>query len=388
MDASMAQTLIKRTPAQVRLEIAILASQTEFPPEEVQVQHKAYAEKNEPSDGTRAMFESPDFPKELGKVFRTILKARADFVNGVMVPLVLLLVTTYSTFNDAIKQLGSNDSAHNLAYGIWYSWLIILAVVSNSYIASVNPGLTQDTIRELVKLRPGTVPLRMRVTTAYDWRRWANTTSDGSSLFSHQSRPAYFYIEYLGGQIAAWICVAFTCSCAAAISYNAPTVGFGCRSLSFLLYGVLAFILAWLMVLRTWVESRDALKNDTQKKAQVSWIAKLLDYLYTFVVFLNVFVLIFSTIAQLVGLFRSCFCDHFGPLSDLVELGIGTELSLHNAAVTWLQVGYMAYTVVWIVCIIPVGFRTFNNARIVKFLGHEEPAESSVVQESSNFPLS
>ena len=228
----------------------------------------------------------------------------------------------------------------------------------------------------------------MRVTTAYDWRRWANTTSDRSSLFSHQSRPAYFYIGYLGGQIAAWICVAFTCSCVAAISDNTPTVGIGCRSLSVLLYGVLAFILAWLMVLRTWIESRDALKNDTQKKAQASWIAKLLDYLYTFVISLNAFVLIFSTIAQLVGLFRSCFCDHFGPLSDLVELSTGTELSLHNASVTWLQVGFVAYTVVWIVCIIAVGFRTFNNARIVEFLGHEEPTESSVVQESSDFPLS
>lgn len=138
-----------------------------------------------------------------------------------------------------------------------------------------------------------------------------------------------------------------------------------------MLYGVLAIIISWLMVLRTWVESRDEHKSeqkgDKQKGARpLSGTAMALKYLYTCMSFLNAFVLIFSTAAQLVGLFRSCFCTHFGPLSSMVETSTGTELSIHKAAITWLPVGFVAYAGVWIVCVIAVGFRVLNNSRMEK----------------------
>ena len=399
MDALMARTLLTKNNnqcARAVIEYAMLASQTEFcgqnsvqvfrfqsnsagekdlvetseaiPRSETSIPEKGHLESEDyvgkgGLTDARAAFQNPTFAKKMQTVFITVLKARIDFVNAVIVPVVLLLATTGSSFHDAYLQLGSNDTAHGLAYGIWYSWLIILAVVSNSYLASVNPGLAKDALRELVTLDSRTVPLRIRARTAYDWRRWANMTVNESASATHQSRPASFHLGYLGGQTVAWFCVAFVCSCAAAISYNTPTIGIGCRSFTFLLYGVLAIILAWLMVLRTWVSSRNASKD-----ARMPWATKLLRYLYACIVCLNAFVLVFSTIAQLVGLFRSCFCTHFGPLSDLVELSTGTELSIHKAAVTWLPVGFVAYTGVWIVCVIAVCFRTFNNSRIQKFL--------------------
>ena len=328
------------------------------------LQSEVYVGRDELSDSDRAAFKNPVFANKLQTGVKTVLKARADFVNGVIVPVVLMLASTGSSFHDAYLNLGANDSAHGLAYGIWYSWLIILAVVSNSYIASVNPGMAKYAIGELVVMHRRTVPLRMRASTAYDWRRWTRTILNESSSVPRQTRPASFYLGYLGGQTVSWLCVAFVCSCAAAISYNTPTIGIGCRSFSFLLYGVLAFVLALLMVLRTWVASRN-----TQKDAPLYLTAKLLQYLYACITSLNAFVLIFSTAAQLVGLFRSCFCTHFGPLSDMVELSTGTELSIHKAAVTWIPVGFVAYAGVWIVCVIAVCFRTFTNSRIEKLMG-------------------
>ena len=397
MDALMARRLTKddKTTNQV-IGVAMLASQTEFrgpqsapmfilqsndekqdPVEisrpilqkedsilgEADLQSKAQAGKDSLTHDARAAFKDPIFAKRMETGIKTVLKARANFVNGVIVPVVLLLATTGSSFHDAYLQLGANDTAHGLAYEIWYSWLIILAVLSNSYVASVNPGLPEDAIGSLVILHPQTTPLRMRAGNAYDWTRWTYKVLDESSSVTHQSRPASFYLGYLCGQTVAWVCVAFVCSCAAAISYNTPTIGIGCRSFSFLLYGVLAIILTWLMVLRTWVAPKDA-QNDAPK----SLTAKLLRHLYACIASLNAFVLVFSTIAQLVGLYRSCFCAHFGPLSDLVELSTGTELSIHKAAVTWLPVGFVAYSGVWIVCVVAIGIRMYNNSRIEKLM--------------------
>ena len=127
------------------------------------------------------------------KAVKTVLKARADFVNGVVVPVVLLLAATGSSFHDAYLQLGSNDTAHGLAYGIWYSWLIILAVLSNSYVASLNPGVAKEAIGSLMLLHDRSTPLRMRARTAYDWRRWTYRVLKESSSVTDQSRPASFY---------------------------------------------------------------------------------------------------------------------------------------------------------------------------------------------------
>ncbi|KAG8529120.1 uncharacterized protein KY384_005755 [Bacidia gigantensis] len=399
MDALMVRDLTKAdtTSARVVLGVAMIANQTEMftrdpalifrpqleeekqdlvevsksiPQKEGSVLRERASHSESPAgkeellDSAQTPLDNPTFIASLETGIKTLLKARADFINGVGVPVVLLLVTTGSTFHDAYLQLGENDSAHGLAYGIWYSWLIILAVLSNSYIASVNPGVANDAIGKLVDLHPRTVPLRERVRTSYDWKRWADATVNQSSSLNYTHRPAYFYLVYLLGQTLAWAMVAFVCSCAAAISYSTPTIGIGCRSFTFMLYGALSFVLAWLMVLRTWIASRP-----TQGRTQKPLTAKVLQYVYATTTIVNAFVLVFSTIAQLVGLFRSCLCTHFGSLSDPIELSTGTELSIHKAKVTWLPVGFVAYTGVWIVCVIAVGFRMFNNYRTEKLMG-------------------
>ena len=379
MDASMAQDLTTTkdsTFAQSVIKIAMLASQTEFcgvekPNDSIRPQLNNKEEKNHEGDEGRrkiiqAAFEKPEFVSQVQRAFKIVLKTRVDFVNGVILPVVLLLATTGSSFHDAYLQLGSNDTAHSLAYGIWYSWLIILAVVSNSNILSVSPGLTKDLLQESLVLGQ-TVPLRWRVKTTYDWRQWAKITRDRSSLSILQSRPASFYLIYLGGQTVSWVCVAFVCSCAATISYNTPTVGIGCRSFGFLLYGVLAIVLSWLMVLRTWIARKNEMKYSSRpSKEGLIKLSKVLKILYAGIACINAFVLVFSTIGQLVGLFRSCLCTHFGALSDLVELSTGTELAIHNAKVTWLPVGFVAFTGVWTVCVIAIVFRMLNSFRMEK----------------------
>jgi hypothetical protein len=259
-----------------------------------------------------------DACKALERGITTVLRARIDFVNGVALPVVLALATTASVFFGAYQTLGDSDTAFGLAFGIWYSWVIVLAVVSNSSVASANPGVAAAAVGDSLRLSPRTVPLRDRMRNTKEWRYWALKSLG-------EKPPSSSFWPYLCGQVMSWIIVAFFCACAATISYNTPTIGIGCRSFSFMLYGSLAAIVALLMMLRDWAAQTYGPK--TQR-------VRFLKSIYAFLVALNAFVLAFCTIAQLVGLFRSCFCQHFGPLSSVLELSTGNAQSIDNARKT------------------------------------------------------
>jgi hypothetical protein len=294
-----------------------------------------------------------DACKALERGIRTVLRARIDFVNGVTLPVVLALATTASVFYTAYQTIGDSDTAFGLAFGIWYSWVIVLAVVSNSSVASANPGVAAAAVGDSLRLSPRTVPLRDRMRNTKEWRYWALKSLG-------EKPPSSFFWPYLCGQAISWIIVAFFCACAATISYNTPTIGIGCRSFSFMLYGSLAAIVALLMMLRDWAVQRYG------PKAQR---VRFLKSIYIFLVALNAFVLVFSTIAQLVGLYRSCFCQHFGPLSSVLELSTGNAQSIDNARKTWIPVGFVAYTGVWLVCGVAIGLRAYVASHIKEFLG-------------------
>jgi hypothetical protein len=101
------------------------------------------------------------------------LEARVDFANTVLIPIITMLVVTAAVFYDAYQSLGDNDTAHSLAYGLLYSWLIILAVASNCYTGSLTYGLLDWTARKRAKvlpISPITVGPCDRYTNALRWR--------------------------------------------------------------------------------------------------------------------------------------------------------------------------------------------------------------------------
>ena len=316
-------------------------------------------------EAARAAFNNYAFQGNLLTGIKTVLAARINFVNGVALPVVLALAATASTFHDAYLDLGNNETAFNLAFGIWFSWLIILAVVSNSYVASVNPAVAQDAIGNLFTFSHCTLPLRKRAKNTILWRQWVIAIMEGSSDKSLSAdftnyHPTTLQFRSLPGylirQVIAWICVAFACACAAVITYRTPPVGIGCRSFTFLIYGILTFIVASLTALRDWVGTKSPIRNP-------------LRHLYGFLVSLTALVLVLSVLAELIGLYRNCWCMHFGPSSDLVELSTGTELSIRNATKTWIPVGFVAYTGAWVVGAVAVAFRGFINFRLQDMMG-------------------
>jgi hypothetical protein len=290
---------------------------------------------------------------------RILLEARVDFVNTVLIPVILMLVVTAAVFYDAYQNLGDNDTAHSLAYGLLYSWLIILAVASNCYTSSLTYGLLDRTIGSRAKvlpISPITVGLCDRYTNALRWRIWLGELGVVERPVAGKKTILF---RYLAGQLFAWACVAIVASCAAAISYTTPTVGIGCRSFNHFLYALVSLMTCLVPVVRFWNEMRDTAERKKERyRCCITWI-------YRFFVMCNVAILLIGTLLHLIGIFRSCWCMNiFVHKSRILELNTMTAEAIRNATLYWLPVGYVAFIFIWLVSASAIVMREVINFRV------------------------
>lgn len=371
--------------------VSTLGGSTKFDEMALQGKPLTNVETKEPttskSEPSAVIFDAAIDRSRLFSSISVILKARLDFINAVFLPVVLLLATTVSSFHDAYDQNGDVETAHNLSYGIWYSWVIILAVVSNSYAASANPGVAQAALGNPVGLSSSTLPLRKRFPNSMAWGNWVKrlcddakfdemtlrgkpltnvetqepTTTESKTSAVEDVYSIKYYI-YIGGQLFGWTCVAFACACASVISYTTPTMGVGCDTFTYILYGALSLVVALLLVLRHWVRSKVLRGSQVKKPSHSAWkiIDDILRGIYAVLVSLNAFVLFGSTLFHLIGLFRSCRCQAlFGSSSAILELNFFTQQAIDNATRFWLPVGYVCFSFVWVICMIAIVLRAY-----------------------------
>ena len=306
----------------------------------------------------------PDFAEaaEAAEAVKILVGARVGFINAVFLPVILTLAVVATVFYEGYQKLGDNDTAHGLAFGVWYSWLLILAVASNCFASSANPGLAQRVLKEWATLSDRQVTLRERYINSKLWALWEK----GEPTPKVGKLPRLgrgIWLEYLFGQVIAWVCVAFTCACAAAISYTTPTVGLGCRSFTFMFYGILAAVAALLRICCQWVELKSACE------LEVSTMQRMMKYSYWIFTYFNAIVVLFiGTVLHLAGVYRSCRCKRLSATdSDLVEVNQNTVLAVMNAKRIWLPVGYVAFTVIWIICAFVIAGRRYITVHIEKW---------------------
>jgi hypothetical protein len=327
------------------------------------------------ADVKEGLFEQSEWVVGIKIGILVVLKGEIDFMKGVFLPVVLGLVATAASFYGAYTDLGDNDTAHALAYGVWYSWIIILAVVSNSFTATANPGLAKLALEGKVFLSDVTVSLRKRSDNAEKWRRWLkdigceedgdtgsisddNSCEKGGNIVTTSPRQrssrswAWLSLKLLFKQTLAWLCVAIPCGCAATISYTTPTVGLGCRSFSHLLYGICTLLLSWFSVYRSQVGNTYILSRRPN----------FLGVLYGIGVLVNFFILVGSTMFHLIGVFRNCRCNVLFVSDDfLLQMSSNTALDVANAKKFWLPVGYIDFGFIWIVCTIAVACQLYMH---------------------------
>ncbi|OAL34241.1 hypothetical protein AYO20_06496 [Fonsecaea nubica] len=286
---------------------------------------------------------------------KTLVEARTDFFKAVFLPTVLFLAVTASVFYDAYTKLGDNDTANGLAFGIWYSWLVVLSVAANCFASSVNAGLTKTTLGRYFQLSDRSVPLRERYFNGLLWHEWLacvqsnpeKTLSDlndneplslnlmadrienseGQPLVKYPSLTLAKSFQLLVGHGIAWLCVAIPSVGAIIVSYNTPTVGFDCRSFNFLVYGILALVAPALHIAYQWMLRNKGNKYATEGLKMFYWVF----------VCANAAVLTIGTILQLAGVYRSCRCQLlFASDTDIIEVNRNTHLAVDNAKAYWL----------------------------------------------------
>lgn len=316
-----------------------------------------------------------------------LVRSRVSFSKSIFLPVILTIAVVASVFFDSYRKLGDKDTAHALAYGIWYSWIITLGVAANCFATSTNVGLARLAFSRSFELSHRRVSLAQRYINRFEWNRWlwpiehadhtkSSTTSASSQKQNDLESPAtttsppkqngLFWFQFLIGQLAGWACVAFACSCAAVVSWTTPTVGLGCRSFNFVLYGVGTFFVALLHVICAREECLPTTKNH-------GLLRMVLLCIYWVVVVFNAAVLVIGTILHLSGAYRSCWCSNIFTRDDtLLEFQRNTELAYNNAKRYWLVTGYVAFSFVWVVGSVTVAARKFIVWKIEQALDDDE----------------
>jgi hypothetical protein len=311
------------------------------------------------------------FTKELWADIRILLEARVDFVSTILIPVILMLAVTASVFYDVYQSLGQADTAHSLAYGLLYAWLIVLAVASNCYTSSLTPGLLKETISGVLPLPEKTARLHDRFQNRLRWHDWLeDITIYGSTGTTHKystRKDNLRVIEFLAGQLCGWACVAIAASCAAAISYTTPTVGIGCRSFNHLLYALVSLIVCLIPVFlfrKELKEKRDIAQSEKTKRDREKF-RKYTTQAYNFLVFCNVLILLLGTLSNLIGTFNSCMCMNlFVDDTRILELNTNTAQAVQNATTYWLPVGYVTFVFMWLVCALAIFMRQRINCNV------------------------
>ncbi|MCJ1347727.1 hypothetical protein MMC31_005956 [Peltigera leucophlebia] len=336
-----------------------------------------------------------NYVKEITQAIEVVLKARTPFHTAIAIPAVLMLAVTATSFRDAYTMLGDNDKAHSLAYGVWFSWLVFLAVLGNCFATSVNVGLANTALDIDMTFNP-VLSLRKLYSNSAKWQRlleeWESRDTTGTDSKLGEKYDTIddddddgtiydfkFYAIYLVGVTFAWMCIGFSSACATVISYTTPTVGIGCRSLNFILYATLSLFIAWLSVLRHWLCHRSWKKPSTANATTNLPPASHRGYFlvatltYRLLALINTCIMIVGTTLHVVGIYRTCRCNKLLASPDfLIEMSKNTKLGIDNALKFWFSTGAVAFSLVWILCGLAVLMRTHLMLKLdASFLGVE-----------------
>ncbi|KAE8445078.1 hypothetical protein EG329_013793 [Mollisiaceae sp. DMI_Dod_QoI] len=272
---------------------------------------------------------------EVDKAIDMTIIARPKFASGVLIPVVLMLAVTAATFYAAYGSMGDKDTAFALAY-------------CKAFEKVFNFG---D--------KPASLGLRDRYVNNQLWDSWANSSNndvDFQSRLKHVKSNWPVWAWFCLGQFIGFCSVGFASGCAAAIAWTTPTVGLGCRSFNFILYAVISFTVAYLHVLCSWLSVRWRVNKQPGQKTALL----VLRSVYWFLVFINSLVVILGTLLHLIGVFRTCWCERLTwSNSTLIELNAKTALAVNNAHRFWISTSYIAFGIMWLLCLIAIACRRY-----------------------------
>ncbi|KAM7191962.1 hypothetical protein V8F20_009086 [Naviculisporaceae sp. PSN 640] len=330
--------------------------------------------------------------EETSRAISLCMSARASFASTILIPVVLMLAVTAATFYDARANKGDKDTGLALAYCIWYSWILVPAVAGNCFATVLSPDLARRAFHKVMVFGEGEkviVPLRDRHVNNQFWGNWLRRQEDrGGKEFAEfrqaLSRDVWFWVGMLAWNLLGWCVVGVACGAGVAIAWTTPTVGLGCRSFNFLLYGILAFLNTCLQVLYAWLSVRegDKQKQATTKGSMLTRVTALgaVQAVYWFLVCFNALaVVVLGTVFHLVGVYRTCWCDRITTDdSVMIELNSKTAEAYDNAEKYWISTAYVVFSIMTLICLVGVVFRQVISRRMDEWIESEEGDEKEI----------
>ncbi|PVH75480.1 hypothetical protein DL98DRAFT_658059 [Cadophora sp. DSE1049] len=236
-----------------------------------------------------------------------LLDHQASYGIQIGAPVVFYLGAYGYALFDASSKLGDNDTAHAIAFGLWYG-IVVLTATACCCVLGMTRSATLEAIFGQVQASKNASRLALSKSpyqTVALWNRggcvrsWTNRQVVGPMAPSTPSIEAILNSRTIRLVACALAILGITtvCALATSISYFTPVIGFGCRATTVLCYACcqILLIICWFCY-----------HFHTGEKSP--WIKWPVYFLGSICIGFAVFSAIGGTIMQLLGVYRNCIC--------------------------------------------------------------------------------
>ncbi|RYP33980.1 hypothetical protein DL767_004501 [Monosporascus sp. MG133] len=251
-------------------------------------------------------------PQTARTFLRRLCTQLVPFSIQVGVPLVFYVGASIYALVDAQARLGENDTAHSIAFGLWYHTIVLVAIASSMVLSVgsskvIEPVLARDNFTENgYKLRC----ICERRLELWRWSQVRIRDPQGQMVRLDGRYRDIFDGRYVGRSCALAIFILIIpWALAFSVSYLTPLIGISCRSATVLAYACCQSFLVILWSVDTSPKAREARDNAWKRR---QWKAFLglwtITGLYHLVGIISLCVTIAGTVMQLLGVYRNCVC--------------------------------------------------------------------------------
>ena len=289
-----------------------------------------------------------------------LMTSQSAFGATVGAPVVFYLGAFIYTILDLRAKPSDQDAAISLAFGVEWMIIVHVAIVNGYLLASNNPSpITMLAWRPPPRRDKRRVkPWRRLFPPVYDgifqpvsmWRRginkqeWLDRFNDENRTFHadiHADLQIPLWQWFLLIVLPSIILISLPPGAGAFVAFQTPPVGFGCRSLSFLLYFAVQIILTPIYFgTICWKRSR----RPGGLGRGIIWVISWGPFAILFAI--AIFLSIAGTVMQIMGVYRNCFCyvntQYWLDLDDAkVNVASDTQAQ-RDSSRNWIVMGVVA----------------------------------------------
>lgn len=290
---------------------------------------------------------------------RDVMDSQMGFGSIVGAPVLFYLGAFVYTILDLRNDQSDQDAAISLAFGV--EWMIIphVAIVAGCLLASNNPS----TAAAIVGLPPSPKSRKWymelvgwkdayetRYQPVYMWdrgrnkMRWVkscNNWNENGECREHFNIKRWQWILFI--YLPTFSLISLPALAGAFVAYGTPPIGWGCRSLTFMVYAGSQILLALIAVIQT-IMQHDADPEKLPKRSR--WRRWLLFTLKSALMFCSLVSAIGGTLMQIIGVFRNCICYvNAGSWLDIYsgKIDVASDTSeQRNSSNNWIVMGSFA----------------------------------------------